>query len=314
MKRRITCISLVLLLLLSGAVTALAETDYIDYSEWDSRLDYRQWDRSTPYPEDVMNTKLQIPVTYLVDWGIVTGDADGLFHPKRNINRAEFATMVAKATNSLVEIESFKEMEIFNDLSGYGWAKGAINAVATANIFKGKGGNTFAPGEKITYAEIITAIIRMRGAGQAAESTGNVWPDNYIYYAEMHTINGNVVIRDWNAQATREDVAWLLYTNLPNRTESRAALRSLTVNSINAIGNGNTYTAGIGKTATSAAIEAVADNHRDEIIIRYKNGAVLGSGLGRAAAMINNIALPCEVEINVKSGGSFVTTFTLRIT
>ncbi|MCL1982133.1 MAG: S-layer homology domain-containing protein, partial [Clostridiales bacterium] len=166
---------------------------------------------------DVFGTKLQVPVKYLMDKKVLTGDTDGLFHPEKNINRAEFATIMAKATNNVAELAVYGNEDIFSDLDGYGWAKPYINAVSKAGLFKGRSSDRFAPSEDVTYAEVITVLIRMNGAADAAESMGPKWPDNYIAYAEKEKNKWtvDVVIKDWNAPAAKGDAVLLLYRNMP---------------------------------------------------------------------------------------------------
>ena len=174
------------------------------------------WDSAAAYPADVLGTELLVPVKYLIDKKIITGDTDGLFHPEKNISRAEFATMAAKATNNIAELENLANEDIFADLSGYGWAKPYINAVVRAGLFKGRGSDKFAPGDNVTNAEVITVLIRMnKGAAESAESMAPKWPENYILYAEKYNLLGTVVIADWNAPATKRNVALLLYRVLP---------------------------------------------------------------------------------------------------
>lgn len=204
MIKRIVGLLVIMTLVLCGSLAAYA--DDFEYNEWERGF----------YPADVMGTKLLVPVKFLMDKKIITGDPDGLFHPEKNINRAEFATMIAKATNNLAELENLKKQEIFSDLEGYGWAKPYINAVVRAGLFNGRGNGKFAPGENVTYAEMITVLVRMtKGGADTAESMSGKWPDNYIQYAKTINLVSDVVINDWNSPATKGDVAWLMYRCLP---------------------------------------------------------------------------------------------------
>jgi len=205
MRKKTAGVLLVLTIILCGSLSAYA-TD-IDYSEWDS---------GGIYPADVMGTKLLTPVKFLMDKKIITGDTDGLFHPERGITRAEFATMMARATNNTAELESAQNLNIFSDLEGYAWAKPFINAVTRAGLFKGRSADRFDPGANVTYAEVITVLIRInKGAADAAEGMATKWPNNYILYAQTYNLMGDVVVNDWNAPATRGDTAVLLYRSLP---------------------------------------------------------------------------------------------------
>jgi len=205
MKKTILVV-LVLTLVLSSSMVAMAAESEIDYSQWDS---------SAKYPSDIANTKYAASVGWLVDKLAVTGDTDGLYHPENSINRAEFSKMMAIATNKTTNLEKLKTVDKFSDLSGYGWAKGYINCVEEAGIVKGIGGDLFAPGNNVTYVEVIAMIVRVKPGLEATVNGMGQWPDNYIKYAQMYNMIGDLVISDWNAPATKGDVAILMYRNLP---------------------------------------------------------------------------------------------------
>ncbi len=218
MKKSILAAALTLALVVGGGTTAFAA------------LDYTAWDSGGVYPKDVMGTKLLTPVKSLMDRKILTGDTDGLFHPDRGITRAEFATIMAKGTNNIGELAIRSNENTFYDMAGYEWAKGYINACAHANLIQGIGGGKFAPGRDVSYAEVMTIIIRAKGV-TPVELTSQQWPDNYIRYAQMYNLTGLVQIYDWMAPAKRGDVAWLVYLNLP-KDASAGSTVSLTTGAI----------------------------------------------------------------------------------
>jgi hypothetical protein len=58
-------------------------------------------------------------------------------------------------------------------------------------------------------------LIRTKsGAASELEAYGT-WPDNYIQYAQMYGMLGDVVVTDWSAPATRGDTAKLIYRVMP---------------------------------------------------------------------------------------------------
>jgi hypothetical protein len=181
--------------LLAGATAGAGAAD-IDYSTWNS---------TGTYPQDVLNTKYLSAVKALMDVQAITGDSDGLFHPDKAITRAEFATIVAKTTKQKNMEENANDY--FTDLDGYAWAKEYINRCYEMSWIKGVGGDAFAPGREVTYAEVITVLIRVQ-RGQDSDLIGK-WPDTYINYADMYNLNGNVDVVNWNTPATKGDVAIL---------------------------------------------------------------------------------------------------------
>ncbi|MDR2770791.1 MAG: S-layer homology domain-containing protein [Clostridiales Family XIII bacterium] len=194
-SHRRACAFVVALLLVAGGALCAAAAE-IDYSSWDTK---------PTYPPDVQNTKYFSAVKALMDAQAITGDTDGLFHPDKAITRAEFASIVVRAGHwqNLSGSETY-----FTDMDGYGWAKEYINRAYENNWIKGVGGGKFAPGKNVTYAEVITVLVRIE-RGQENEPEGR-WPDAYIRYADMYNLTGNVNIYNWTAPAPKGDVAILV--------------------------------------------------------------------------------------------------------
>lgn len=170
---------------------------------------------TTVYPSDVINTPLMTSVKFLIDKKVLSGYPDGTFKPDNPITRAEIAVAVAKMTNRIGDLEAMAQKNVFSDLKGYDWAKGHINALVDAGIIKGKTATTYAPGSNITYAELITILVRTNaGAASELDAQGN-WPNNYIQYVQLYNMLGDVSVADWNAPATRGDTAKLMYRFMP---------------------------------------------------------------------------------------------------
>lgn len=214
-------------MLVLTVVLAVTSATVIAFAE----IDYNQWNSQGSYPQDIVNTPLFVPVKALLDRKIFTGYEDGTFRPQNYINRAEVAVALTKMTNRLNELGAAANINKFTDLAGYDWAKAYINVMSDAGIVKGSSPTTFGPGKNISYAELITMLIRAKsGAATELEAYGN-WPDNYIQYAQMYSMLGDVVITDWNAPATRGDVAKLFYRNMPkgSTTAGNATISATTI-------------------------------------------------------------------------------------
>jgi hypothetical protein len=185
-----------------------------------SDIDYSQWSSNAGYPSDVVNTPLLTSVKYLIDHKILTGYSDGTFKPENNITKAEIAVAIAKATNRTANLEEMENKNTFQDLAGYGWAKGYINALFEADIIKGQSSTTFAPAKNISYAELVTILVRMNASAASVVESSGTWPNNYIQYVQMYNYLGDVTVTDWNAPANRGDAAKLIYRFLPKDSSS----------------------------------------------------------------------------------------------
>ncbi len=178
-------------------------------------IDYSQWDTQSAYPQDIVNTPLLTPVKALIDRKVLTGYPDGTFKPENNITRAEIAVALTKMTNRTGELATAENINRFSDLTGYDWAKAYINVMSNAGIVKGITDATFEPGKNITYAELVTMLVRIKGGTAAELETYGKWPDVYIQFAQMYSMLGDVTVTDWSTPATRGDMAKLLYRNMP---------------------------------------------------------------------------------------------------
>lgn len=195
-----------LILIITLTVTLISVTG-MAFAE----IDYSQWNSQSAYPSDVVGTPLFSAVKFLIDKKVLTGYPDGMFKPENNITRAEVAVAVTKMTNRTGDLAAMAEKNKFSDLTGYGWAKGYINAMVDAGVIKGITPTTYAPAKNITYAELITMLIRTKGGAASELESYSTWPDNYIQYALTYNLLGDVVITNWNAPATRGDTAKLMY-------------------------------------------------------------------------------------------------------
>ena len=205
MKKLIVCL-LAVMLVLASATCAFAD------------IDYSQWNSSSVYPSDVINTTLAKPVIWLVDNKIVDGYDDGLFHADWNITRAQFAKMMLIATNNQNDMASYSSRNTFSDTTSH-WAHDYIEVAAAKGFINGYGDGTFKPDDNVSYVEAVAIFCRMRGI--SVNDSAAAWPNNYIQqarlsnlYAQTQTVT-NWTTADWNEPASREDIAWLLYRNLP---------------------------------------------------------------------------------------------------
>lgn len=113
--------------------------------------------------------------------GIITGYDISIFKPENPVNRAEAATMIAKAVGlKPVNGTSFK------DVSSAYWANGYINVAKNAGIIDGRGNGYFEPTALITRAEISAMLTR--AFALKATSTSVKFNDINGHWAESSVI------------------------------------------------------------------------------------------------------------------------------
>lgn len=91
--------------------------------------------------------------------GFVNGYTDGTFRPNGQVTRAEFVTMLAKATSLKAQGESkldFKDLDTIPS-----WAKPYVGLAVDTGIVNGYSDHTFRPSQTITRAEMAVMAARM---------------------------------------------------------------------------------------------------------------------------------------------------------
>ncbi len=104
---------------------------------------------------DIDNVFSKDEILALYAAGITTGTSATTFSPNRNITRAQFAVMIARALN----ISSNKETA-FTDVKGK-WYEKEVQALSEIGIVKGVNATTFNPNANITRQQAAAIILRM---------------------------------------------------------------------------------------------------------------------------------------------------------
>jgi hypothetical protein len=161
---------------------------------------------------DVTATTQTGPVEKLSALGIIKGYADGTFKPENPITRAEFAAVIVRAMGLEEAAKLINSPTKFSDVTAnYAWAYGYINIASAKGIIKGDPNGKFRPGDKVSFAEAITMLLRA-GGWDAACSTMD-WPAGFVMKAVEFGITDDVAF-DAAAAANRGAVAVMTYNAL----------------------------------------------------------------------------------------------------
>lgn len=158
---------------------------------------------------DVQGKNCETAVNFLSDRGIVAGYADGTFHPSTPVTRAELCKLIVVA-NDLKEIDSSKIN--LTDILGH-WAKAYIGISTQHQIVKGYPDGTFKPQSNVTYPELMAVLIGALNK-QDQLNPGVSWPNNYVDLGKAIGLDSGMSITNWNAQASRGDVAIAIYNSM----------------------------------------------------------------------------------------------------
>jgi len=102
--------------------------------------------------------------------GAIQGKADGVFAPKANVTRAEFAKMLVRA----LDLENGSAKEGFTDVNPSDWFAPYVAAAAKLEIINGRSAMKFDPNAKITRAEMATMITRALKITQGAKDVTDI--------------------------------------------------------------------------------------------------------------------------------------------
>ncbi|MEL7564764.1 MAG: S-layer homology domain-containing protein [Dehalobacterium sp.] len=146
----------------------------------------------------------QASIAKLNALNIINGYPDGTFKPGNNITRAEFAKIACIAGGMGASAEMLASSPSkFSDVAAGQWYTGYVNLANSQGWVKGFPDGTFRPNNQITYAEVITVLVRILGYN---DNLPGPWPVDYIAKAGQIDITEDVSF-DANAPATRSDVA-----------------------------------------------------------------------------------------------------------
>lgn len=136
-------------------------------------------------------------------------DADDILNTA-GVSRMEFAKYLVAMTNSLSaasgRTESFVDIDDTNKFAPY------VYAAAAQGYMSGKGNGKFGASDRITYNEAITALVRVAGYKQLANTKGG-YPAGYSSAASSLGILKGINV-DGNDVASKVEIVSLLYNTL----------------------------------------------------------------------------------------------------
>jgi len=106
---------------------------------------------------DVSNNPNALFINYLSNKGLIGGFPDGTYKPQNGLTRAEAAALLVR----IAGLKTNQNASSFKDVPQNHWAKGAIEAAASAGLVKGYGDGTYRPNEKLSRAEGVALFIRL---------------------------------------------------------------------------------------------------------------------------------------------------------
>lgn len=166
---------------------------------------------------DVTDESASKAISTLSSLGIISGYDDGLFHPEDYLTRSQFCKMVITAKGLDSSVSTASKKLLFNDVTPSHWAYMYISEAYQNNLISGYGNGYFGPDDTITYAQVITILLRT--LGYSSTDIGKYWPDDYISFAKEIGIDTSDA-QNPDSPVSRQEAAMLVYQALTAKTKS----------------------------------------------------------------------------------------------
>lgn len=151
--------------------------------------------------------------------GIVSGDGSGNLNLTAKVSRAEFVTMVVKATPGGDGVGQAATSP-YPDVPRSHWASGYVEAAVAMGLVSGFSDGTFRPGQEVNLAEAVSMVLELLGYGP--EDCSGAYPTGQL--AMYHSLKLSAGVSALNAASslTRQDAVYLFYNLLSARTKEGA--------------------------------------------------------------------------------------------
>lgn len=143
----------------------------------------------------------------LVTKGVITGYEDGTFKPDNTITRAEFATILARATAGSVTLTATTAK--FPDVALDYWANTYIAYAVSTGTVNGYEDGTFRPENPVSYGEAVKMLVCSLGYSNVVAVT-EPWYEGYITVAGQIGLTKNAG-GTGDTPASRGTIAQLVY-------------------------------------------------------------------------------------------------------
>lgn len=166
---------------------------------------------------DIYNDDTAFAVSVLDALGVVEGFPDGGYHPEQTLTRAQFCKMAVILMGMEDKAASASQRTLFSDVTSAHWAASYIYVAYENGIIEGYGNGQFGPDDTLTYAQVLTIMLRMLGYSDT--DIGNRYPSDQMRVAENIGLTEQI-LPDADDTVSRGDTAQLFLTLLNTETKT----------------------------------------------------------------------------------------------
>ena len=156
---------------------------------------------------DIPDADVAQAVAVLSGMGIVSGYADGGYHPGDSLTRAQFCKLAVELENHGDQALAGAYRSQFSDLPASHWAAGYVDLAYTEGLVSGYGDGDFGPDDPVTCAQAVTILLHILGWSNG--DIGPFWPEDYMAKAAKLGLTDGVDAQPGD-ELTRGQAALLL--------------------------------------------------------------------------------------------------------
>ena len=165
--------------------------------------------------------------------GIFSGDDQGNLNLGSRVTRAEFVTMLVRATPGGSQIGQAATSP-YPDVPRSHWASGFVEAAVSQGLVSGYSDGTFRPNKEITLAEGVSMALQLLGYGP--EDFSGSYPTGQLALYRSLRLDRGISAVSATAPLTRQDAMYLFYNLLSAPTKDGAAYLTTLGYSLNSAG------------------------------------------------------------------------------
>ncbi len=173
---------------------------------------------------DIIDPDTALAVSVLDALDVVEGFPDGGYHPGEVLTRAQFCKLAVLLLDLEDKLISAGQKALFYDVTYSHWAVSHINLAYENGFIQGYGNGIFGPDDPVTYAQVLTMLLRILGYTDA--EIGSVYPDDAMHMANKLELTDGIDLLPEDA-VTRGDAARLLLNLMDTENKAGARLYSL---------------------------------------------------------------------------------------
>ena len=165
--------------------------------------------------------------------GILSGDEQGNLNLSSRVTRAEFVTMLVRATPGGSQIGQAATSP-YPDVPRNHWASGFVEAAVSQGLVSGYSDGTFRPNKEINLAEGAAMALQLLGYGP--EDFSGAYPTGQLALYRSLRLDRGVSAASATAPLTRQDAMYLFYNLLSAPTKEGSAYITSLGYSLNSAG------------------------------------------------------------------------------